>query len=50
MRFKQRSKVDLPQPDGSIKAVTCLRGLEALALGPDGSRRPTHRGVLSGAP
>jgi hypothetical protein len=27
MRLKQRSSVDLPQPDGPMKAVTCLRGI-----------------------
>src|SRR5689334_24527391 len=28
MRFKVRSRVDLPQPDGPMNAVTCLRSEE----------------------
>ena len=27
MRLKQRSRVDLPQPDGPMKAVMRLRGI-----------------------
>ena len=30
MRLKVRSKVDLPQPEGPIKAVTLLAGISRL--------------------
>ncbi len=32
MRLKQRSRVDLPQPDGPMKAVTRWRGMFMLTL------------------
>ena len=28
MRFSVRSSVDLPQPDGPMKAVTCFRDIQ----------------------
>ena len=32
MRLRQRSKVDLPQPEGPIRAVTSRRGKSMLML------------------
>jgi hypothetical protein len=32
IRLRQRRKVDLPQPDGPIRAVTCRRGKAMLRL------------------